>query len=513
MAVFQVPSIETERDKLQAKIARASEAIYRVAKAAYGPKAGNVLLGFRHGAPLLSRDGVTNLKQVRLADPIEDDVVQAIHQVSEQNNRKVGDGTTAVVILTHHLLMAAQRMEAKGLNPMEIAAKLKEAERAALDYINELKVPLAENGEGVELQYVAEVAAGDKELGAMITDIMREVGADGGVIIEPYEGLGVHPTIFDGFYFGKGYKDTDLVNDLAENQSNHKDVAILVSNKTFETEVDIAPVLNKIVESGLKEVIIIGEVGPAALQVLKLARAKGLILTVPVDPPYVVGGRTLFLDDVALMVGANVYDGVDFNLEMLGHAEEVLINPWSTSIVGGDADPELLTQRLDALREQLKELDNPNDIQFCKDRIARLTGKMAIIKVGGAIEFEREETKLRVQDAVCAVQSAMKDGVLPGGGATLARISGTEFDDAFKMPFKTLVENAGLNPEAYLAKLELSDKWTGFNLRDISDQPVDMLKEGVLDVSLVVKEIVTNAIAVASGLITASASVSYREKE
>lgn len=507
---MQVPEVLTDRDELQKKIKNASEALYAVAKSAYGPGSGNVLLGFKHGAPMLSRDGVTNIKQVRLEDPIEDDVVQALHQVSDQNNKKVGDGTTAVIILAHHLLMAAQRMEAKGIGPMEISRKLKQAEQVALAHIDALKKNL---GKDLPLEAIATIAAGDEQLGMMIADIMGEVGADGGVLIEQYEGLGVHPEIHDGFYFGKGYKDTDLVNDLANNQADYHDIPILVSAKALDTEVDIGPIVQKVSEAGFKELIIIGEVNNAALTVLKMMRSKGIMMVTPVDPPYQVGGRTLFMDDIALMIGATVYSGQDFEVDMLGHAHEVLINPWSTSIVKGDGDKKAVKARIKALRTQLKELTHPQDIQFAKDRLARLSGKMAVIQVGGAIEFEREETKLRVQDAVCAVQSAMKDGILPGGGVTLATLKGTEFDEAFKQPFKQLVENSGLNPESYMAKLEQAKEWHGFDLRHITDNPINMLEYGVLDVTMVVKEIVTNAVAVVSGLITAGSAIAYREKE
>lgn len=507
--MVKATEVITDRDVLQEKIAHASEQMYKVAKTAYGPMAGNVVLGFKHGAPLLSRDGITNIKRVRLADPIEDDIAQVIVQASEKNNQKVGDGTTAVVILTHHLLQAARKLESKGLNPMEIAEKLREAETIAIDYINSIKKESSDK----YLQKIATVSAGDPDLGAMIADILKEVGVDGGVMIEQYEGFGVHNEVIDGFYFHNGYKDTALINDQSANQSNHKDVPILISNKVFNTEIEIGEVLNKISQAGYKEIVIIGEVNNLALETLRMARAKGVMLGVPVDPPYTVGGRTLFLDDIAVKTGGKVYDGVGFGVEeYLGFASEVLITEHATTILNGDGNSDAIKERIQSLRDQLEDEEHPQSIQFIKDRLARLTGKMAIIRVGGAIEFEREEVKLRVQDAVCAVQSAMKDGILPGGGSTLARVKGTEFDDAFTQPFKALFDNAGLNPESYLAKLD-DNVWSGFNLRHITDSPVDMLKEGVIDPSLVISEVVTNAIALVRGLITASAALPDPEKE
>lgn len=507
---MKIPQVLTNRDELQAKIQNASEALYKIAKAAYGPKAGNVLLGFKFAPPLLSRDGVTNIKQVRLEDSFEDDVAQAIKQVSEQNNQKVGDGTTAVVILSHHLLQAARRLEGKGYNPMEIATKLKEAETIALDYIESIKKETSED----LLPKIAAVSAGDPDLGEMIADVMKQVGVDGGVVIEQYEGLGIHNELIDGFYFHKGYKDTDLINDPSSNQSLFKNVPILISNKTFNTELEIAPLLNDISKAGYKELLIIGEVNNLALETLKMVRAKGLLLATPVDPPYSVGGRSLFLEDIAVKTGGKVFNGVEEDIvSYLGFAKEAVITEFATTILDGDSEAEEVQARLKVLREQLKEEEHPQSQQFIKDRIARLSGKMAIIRVGGAIEFERDEIRLRVQDAVCAVQSAMKDGILPGGGVALACVHGTEFDDAFKQPFKQLIDNAGLNPETYIGRLDSSDAWKGFNLKNLTETPIDLLEEGIIDPSLVISETITNSIALVSGLITASAAISHPEKD
>lgn len=505
---MKVPAVETNRDNYQKLILKASQILYDVAKTAYGPNAGNVVLGFKHGAPMLSRDGVTNIKQVRSDDPFEDDIIQAIKQVSEKNNQKVGDGTTAVVILTHHLLKEAQRLEGKGFNPMELSKKLKQAEIVALEYVDSIKEPVTDK----ILDKVASISAGDSELGQMIADVMREVGKDGGVVIEQYEGLGVHNELIDGFYFNKGYKDTELINDPSMNQSNHYDSPILISSKVLNTRADIDPLMNAVHQAGFKELIIIGEVNNEALEVLKLIKASGKMMVTCIDPPYVVGGRSLFLEDISLMIGAQVYNGVEFTPEMLGSAKEVLITEHATTILDGDGDKMEIKKRIKSLKKQLTEEEHPQSIQFIKERLARLTNKMAIIRVGGAIEFERDETKLRTQDAVCAVQSAMKDGIVPGGGVTLARVSGTEFDEAFKEPFKQLVDNSGLNPEAYLAKLG-EDAWYGFDLKNISKSPSDLLDEGVVDASLVIKEVITNAVSIVSGLITASAAIAHKEKE
>lgn len=524
--LIKVPVIETDRQKLQAKIAHASEELYKVAKAAYGPGAGNVGIGYRHGAPQISRDGVKNMSQVRLTDPIEDDIILALRQASEKNNKIVGDGTTAADILAHHLLIDAQKMEGQHINPMEIEARLKKAEKIALDYIETLKL---EPGPKLKLVDVATVACGDVALGQLIADTIEEIGANGGAIIEPYDGLGYHAKLTQGFYFGKGYTDTELINDPSSNQAEYTDVPILVATAPIQTEVDMGPIIRKTVEAGHQRLVVIGSFGQPALSMLRKARSQGLIMVTPVEPPYVAGGRSLFLEDLALMVGGRVYGGSSYDpTDHLGKAEQVLITEWATTIMGGDANPEALSQRIRNLEKQIEELDSPGSIRFAKDRVARLSGKMAIIQVGGATEFERDEVKERVLDAVSAVQSAMKEGVVPGGGVTLAHITGTDFDAAFKEPFRQLAANCGHNPDELLAKLDPKDAWKGYNLREpVADlsiaengstirtlkNPINLQKAGIVDPTLVVKEVVRNSISIVGKLITASAWIARPEDD
>jgi len=508
--MIRIPEIITDREAVQAKIKEATTKLYDISRKSYGPLSGNMILGFGHGAPLFSHDGVTNIKMVRDADPFVDDVIQSVRLSSERNNQKAGDGTTAVVLLAHHLYISARKMEGQGLHARQVLVKLKEAEKLALDYIDSVSKPISEG----LLEKVATISANDPALGKMISKVMETVGKDGGVMIESYEGLGVHPEIVEGFYFGKGFRDTALINDIANNQSQHTDVPILISSKRFATEVDIAPIVQKLIDSNFTEVVLIADMGEDAIGVLQKVKSIGKIMIVPVEPPFIAGSQTLFLDDIALLTGARLYTGADFDpSENLGFAKEVLITGSATTVLGGDANTVEVESRIKALREQVKKDDNPQDVQYAKERLARLSGKMAIIKVGGALEFERDELKLRIQDAVCAVQSAMKDGIVPGGGVTLARVAGSEFDDTFKQPFRILMENSGLNPDAYLAHLEGTGAWFGYNLKHITSEPKDALELGVVDPTLVIKEVVRNAISVASALILSDTALAYNSKE
>jgi chaperonin GroEL len=496
------------RDEAQDKIRSGAKKVYEVAKAAYGASAGNVLLEKPYGEPVLSRDGVTNVRDLYLEDNVENQVVRAIVQASKKSNEVVGDGTTAVVILSYHLLLEAQKRVAGGINPMIVAKELQESGVKAMEYIDSISKPCTND----LLLKAATVSAGDEAIGELITESITEVGSNGGVIVEEVKSLGIYNEIVEGFYFQKGFKDPRLINNYARLMSEYENVHILLSDKPLNTIDDIAPLLDEILENGIKKLVIIGDVEGDALTTLAYNKAtQGLDVTV-VDPP-VIGSRTLFLEDMAILTGGKVlYQGFnndDFSEEYLGAAQKVVIKPHDTTIIGGDGDPELIQMRLDELQKQLKISDHPDDIAAIKDRISKLTGKVAIIRVGGAIDFERVETKLRVDDAVCAVQAAVRGGVVAGGGTALARVTGTNFDQAFQQPFRQLVDNAGLNPEELLFKTLEKPYGYGYNLKDITDKPVDLFKSGVVDPTLVIKEVITNATSVVSRLITTSAAVVF----
>ncbi len=500
-------------EELHSRIEAGLAKTYKMAKASYGPRAGNALIEQNYGAPIVSRDGVTNVQKIRLEDPIENMAAEVIVQSSKKNNEKVGDGTTAVVILAYYLYKEAKKMVGAGINRMEVARQLEETAEKVLNYLDSIKKPVDKK----LLRYVAMTSASDPELGEMIYDVVKEIGEDGGVTIEDYDGVGIYSELVDGFYFKKGFSDPRLINDSLNRESIHQNIPILISDKRLATVTDIAPILDICIGSNIKNLVIIGEVEPEALDVLMINRMKGLINTVVVDLPYYAGQRSMYMDDMATMIGAQVYlsgaNPLDFNINMLGAAEKVVITEYSTTIIGGDGNQEDIDQRIDVIRQHLKEAASPQAVELVRDRLSKLTGKIAIIKVGGAIGAEQGEVKLRVQDGVCAVQAAQKDGILPGGGTALAKLKDIPFIDAYKQPFRQLFNNAGLNPDFYLAKIESAPVWKGFNLKNLTDKPVDMMETGVLDPSLVIKEVVQNATSVAVSLIKTSVGNYLTDRE
>lgn len=502
-------------DKLQRKVSTGVKAVYRVAKAAYGPAAGNAILEMPYGDPYISRDGVTNVEKVYLEDAVENMAARTIVQASKKNNRKVGDGTTAVVILSYHLYKAAQKLIAAGRNRMEVSRLLERTAQEVVEQLNKMKLPVVDKN----LKHVATVSAGDEAIGNMIADVVTEVGIDGGITVEDFAGRGIYNELVDGFYFRKGFTNVNLINDPSNLESRHQDIDIFITEKKMATTADIAPIMEKFIAAGGKgkDLVLVGDVSEEVLGVLLLNRMHGTINITVVDIPVFGPLRSLTLEDLALVTGGRVYaagaNSGDFSIDMLGNAKQVVINEFSTAIIGGDSAQEDVEARVAELHQQLEEAESPGTVEALKDRLSRLTGKVGIVRVGGATEVEQGEVKLRVQDAICAVQAAIKDGVVPGGGCALARVTPEYFGDAFKQPFKILVNNAGHNQEQALWKLLEEKTWNGYDLRDPGLEIVNLLNNGIIDPASVVKETVQNATSVVSKLITVSVGVSYADRK
>lgn len=503
-------------DDLHAKIARGLLKAYNVAKASFGPNAGNALIEYPYGDPLISRDGVTNLRKLILDDAIENAAVQVVIQASKHNDQSVGDGTTGSVILGYHLYTQGRKLVAAGQNPMVVSRQIIEAGNKAIVQIDELKKPLNPK----MLNKVATTSAGDEAIGELVAETVNAVGADGGVTLEDFAGRGVYNEIVEGFYFRKGLVSAYLAKDPANLESKHYKAPILILDKQLSEQNEAAELMERIMAKNLKELVIVGSVAGDALAFIVQLRlnnnkqpGSGLVVSI-VDAPY--DARSLFLEDLALMTDATVltegFDVNEFNTDMLGFAEKTVITTSGTTILGADGQETKIKQRVVELQKQLKEASSPVDIEMIRGRLSRLTGKVAIIRVGGATETEQKEVKLRVQDAVGAAQAALKEGILPGGGTTLARLD-VGFKEAFEAPFLQLASNSGVNPERLLFQLQDAPENFGFDLRNVTDKPIDLIKAGVVDPALVVKEVVTNAASVAAKLITTSSGITLANRD
>lgn len=501
-------------DDLHSRIAKGLEKAYNVAKASYGPNAGNALIEYPYGDPLISRDGVTNLRKLILEDAVENAAVQTVIQASKHNDQSVGDGTTAATILAFHFYSEGRRRVAAGENPMVVSRQIIEAANKAVAYIDEIKKPLGHKNIGLRLIDVATTSAGDKAIGQLVAETIEAVGADGGVTLEDFAGRGVYNEIVEGFYFRKGIVSTYLLKDQGNMESKHVKVPILVLDKQLNDQTEAAEIIDRILNAGKTELIIVGSVNADALAFIVQQHLSNKLRVSIVDAPY--DARSLFLDDLALMTDATVisegFDINEFTVDHLGMAAKAIITPIGTTLLGPDGLEEKITERIKELQKQLEEATSPVDIEMIRGRLSRLTGKVAIIRVGGASEVEQKEVKLRVQDAVGATQAALKEGILPGGGTTLARMN-VGFKEAFEAPFKQLATNSGVNAEKLLFQLQDAPEGYGFDLRNIGDKPVDLVKAGVIDPALVMKEVITNAASVASKLLTTSSGIMLANRD
>lgn len=497
-------------DQTQAAIQKGVDAVYAVAAAAYGAKGGNVLLERQYGDPSLSRDGVTNVREVFLADRIENMAARVVVQASQKSNESVGDGTTGAVILTKHLLDAARKLVASGANDrMVVTSKL---EAIIPDVLKKLD-KISKKVDDEKILQVATVSAGDEAIGALIAESIKAVGVDGGVVVERHAGLGIYNELQDGFYFNKGFLNPWLVNNRAQMRSEHNDAHILITEKTFGGLMEIAHIMDVCFNNGIKQITIIGNVVGEALQCVVANHVQGRFDMSVVEPPASMSGQKLFLEDLATVTGGKVFtEGMShesFDIDMLGTADKVMVGEFNTSIIGGKGSGEDVEVLVKTLKEQLTAADDPRTVEAIQERLGKLTGKVCVIKVGGATPTDADFTKLRVDDAVCAVRSAMRSGVVPGGGIALMRCrkEAGEFGDAMTQPFLQLFSNAGVNAERLLGKVEDAPTWKGFDLKNISDAPTDLLEAGIVDPLEVIKEVVVNAVTTAAKLISTTAAI------
>ena len=490
------------------------EKVYEVAVSAYGPSAGTVAIELSYGAPHVSRDGVTNLSKVYLEDPAENVAARIVIQGSEKVNKKRGDGTSAVAVLSKHFYAECMKRIGAGHNIMDVSRLLTKVSSDVIDQVDKMKVDV----KGDMLEHVARISAGDEAIGAMIADTVNKIGIEGGVIVEDFEGLGIHNEIVQGIYFRKGFTEQYLVNNVASAESIVNDADILIIERPMKTAAEIAPIIDKIVRSGGKgtEVVIIGDIDGEALATLAETKHKGFLNTTLLDVPY-SPMKSIFLEDLAVMTGGKVFSmgakASDFTVDMLGGADKVIVNSYSTTIIGAQAPEEDKLARLNTLRDELKSTENSTDVEFIKDRLSKLQGKVAIVRVGGATPVERDEVRLRVDDAIAAVQAANEGGVVPGGGVCLARIMPEDFKEAFQAPFRVLVSKAGYNAEKALFKVLEGNTWQGYDLKNWTDyETVDLLEVGVLDAAEVVKEVVRSAASVVSQLITTQTAIVFVDR-
>ena len=512
-------------DEAREKVLAGAKTLADAVKTTMGPKGRNVVISKSYGGPNVTHDGVTVAEAIDLPEnednPGEKVGAELIKQAAKKMNKAAGDGTTTVTVLTYEILKEANRLIAAGHNPMELRKGVEKAGAQVLSELNKIAEPV--DGKNDLITEVASISAGDTEIGKLIASVISRIGKDGVVSVEAGQGLAMESEITEGFTFDRGYVSAYMATDTNRMEAVYDKPAIIITDKKISSAQEMLPLMEKLVASGKKDIVLIAEdVEGEALGILILNRLKGALNTVAVKAPSFGDRRKEVLQDIATLTGASVItsdQGMTFDnvgLEVVGSARKVIVAKDNTTIIEGAGDKTTISQRIDQIKAQANIATSDYDREQLDKRAAALSGKVAVIKVGGATETEIDEKKYRVDDAVAAVKAALLEGIVPGGGVTPINLAGKITGDsagaeimrnALLMPFKQLATNAGLNAEALLAQVQEAKPGYGVDVANYQGKLIDLKKAGVVDPAMVTYQAIQNAVSIASTAMTMGALV------
>ena len=507
-----------------------AEILYNAVKTTMGPKGRNVVIGKSYGNPTVTHDGVTVAKGVELSDANEETLgykvgAELIKQAASKMNDVAGDGTTTVTVLTYHILNEANKLIAAGHNPMLLRKGLESAANEIIAKMDSLSEKI--EGKTQKIAEVATISAGDKEIGKLIADVIEKVGKDGVVTVEEGQGLDLKSEVVEGFTFDRGFISPYMVTDTSRMEAVYEKPAIVITDKKISSIQEFLPLLEKLAQAGKKDLVLIADdVDGEALATLVLNRLKGVFNTIAIKAPKFGDQRRDILNDIAILTGSEViseekgmtFENVDLNV--VGSARKIIVNKDETTIIEGSGSSSEVKARIDQINSQINVTTSEYDKENLEKRRAALSGKVAVIKVGGATETEIEEKKYRVDDAVAAVKAALDEGIVPGGGITLINLAKTIdvkgsdsvsigaqiLKNALEQPFRILLNNAGLNPDEWLPKIKEAKEGQGIDVLN-PVKLVDLKSVGIIDPARVTKEALLNAVSIAATASTMGALV------
>lgn len=507
------------------KVLSGAKQLYDAVKVTFGPKGKNVIIEKEYGAPVITHDGVTVAEAVELPNKEESlgEAVGAklIKTAAQKLNKVAGDGTTTVTVLTYNILNEANKLIAAGVNPMELR---KGIEKAGAKIVSEIdKAAEKIEGDSSKVAEVATISAGDAEIGKLIAEVISKIGKDGVVTVEAGQGLEMEQEIVEGFSYDKGYASPFFITDTNRQEAIFEKPLILITEKKISAANDILPLLEQVAQSGKKDLVIIAEeVSGEALSLLVLNKLKGVFNSLVLKAPAFGDRRKEVMEDIAILTDATVVSedkGMkleEIGMEVLGSASKIIATKDETTIIKGAGDKKAVTERINLIHTFAENAKSDYEKEEYEKRAAALSGKVAVIKVGGATETEIDEKKFRVDDAVAATKAALAEGIVTGGGITLINAA-SKLDDsdagvrivknALEAPFVHIVENAGLNAQALLAAVKTAKPGQGVNVMEPEKGLVNLKKSGVIDPAKVTKEAVKNATSIAATTITMGALI------
>ncbi|RYY00745.1 chaperonin GroEL [bacterium] len=506
---------------------RGVNAVADTVKITLGPKGRNVVLEKKFGAPQIVNDGVTIAKEIELEDPIENVGAQLVKEVTSKTNDVAGDGTTTSAILAQAMVREGLKNVVAGANPILVKKGIEKAVAICVEKIKELSKPV----EGTQaIAQVATISSGNDEyVGQLIADAMDKVGTDGVITVEESKSMGTSLEVVEGMQFDKGYVSPYMVTDAEKMEAVADEPLILITDKKLTSIADLVPVLEKVARSGKPLVIIAEDVEGEALATLVVNKLRGVLNVIAIKAPGFGDRRKAMLEDIAILTGGQVIsEDVGLKLEnvtldMLGAARQVKVNKEKTTIVAGSDNKDAVEKRVGQIRRQIEETDSEFDKEKLQERLAKLSGGVAVIQVGAATETELKDRKLRIEDALSATKAAVEEGIVAGGGTTLLGLIGTleeaiakENDSDLKTglkivaksleyPAKQIAQNAGVDGSIIVDKVRNGAPGFGYNA--LTDKYEDMLQAGIVDPAKVTRAALQNAASIAAMLLTTEALV------
>jgi chaperonin GroEL len=500
-------------------------------KITLGPKGRNVVLDKKFGSPLITNDGVTIAKEIELEDPFENMGAQLVKEVATKTNDVAGDGTTTATLLAQAIIREGLKNVAAGANPMILKKGIQKAVDAAVKGIEEISQKI----KGKEdIARVASISANDDDIGALIAEAMEKVTNDGVITVEESKTMGTNLEVVEGMQFDRGYVSAYMVTDTEKMEAVLESPYILITDKKLSNVQELLPILEQIVQQGKKLVIIAEDVEGEALSTLIVNKLRGTFTCVAVKAPGFGDRRKAMLQDIAILTGGQVITeelGLDLKeakLSMLGRADKVVVQKENTIIVGGNGDEKQIRDRIASIKVQIEETTSDFDREKLQERLAKLSGGVAVIQVGAATETEMKEKKLRIEDALAATRAAVEEGIVSGGGtafinvlpkvkALLDKTSGDEktgvqiIARALEEPVRQIAANAGLEGSVVLDKVSNSDVGIGYDV--LHDRYVNMIEAGIVDPTKVTRFALQNAASIASMVLTTESIVADKPEK
>jgi chaperonin GroEL len=495
-----------------------------------GPKGRNVAIDRKFGSPTITHDGVSVAKEIELEDPFENMGAQLLKEAATKTNDIAGDGTTTSTVLAHSIVTDGMKNLAAGFNPMLLKWGIEAATKAVAEKLSEQAIEVTTKD---DIANVASISAQDRTIGELIADVMDKVGKDGVITVEESKGLEFETEYVEGMQFDRGYISPYFITNPETMEADVEEPYILVHDKKISAATDIVPVLEKLVQVGKRELVIIAEdIDGEALATLVLNKLRGMLNVVAIKAPGFGDRRKAMLQDIAILTGATVISEETgrkldtTEITDLGQSEKIVVTKDDTTIIGGSGEGAQIKGRIEQIRIEIDKSTSDYDSEKLQERLAKLSGGVAIIRVGAATETELKEKKHRVEDALSATRAAVEDGIVPGGGVALinamtalddltmdnddAQVGVTIVRDALEVPLRKIAENAGKEGSVILQNVRRAQEAEknfniGFNV--ISEEYVDMVKDGVIDPAKVTRGALENAASIAAMILTTEALI------